>query len=290
MTDQDFPQSAAVVIPRATEGDASVSLAAELHRFLQTPEGRQALEVHLIRPVLSAARAIVATAARLREPLIEFLQGLARFQQWFEEAPEALRAALVAEGAFPHPGIMTLHDLNELIVEFRLRGPTAAVERLHRLHEELFADTDFRSRLKARWEKSRRWAILEHILRAHDAELYCVSVPAALAQAEGIVVDAMAHTGMLPGGQLRAYIAHLRTEPNLEGLAVDDFASKFLFAGFTHGSSIPRFSRHAILHGADTAYGTKRSSLLALVWVDYLLMLSEQRTTISPNQQSSSPK
>jgi hypothetical protein len=212
--------------------------------------------------------------------VVQFAQSMREWQKWIEQAPEQLRVALKDEGVFPHPQL-SLHDLNSVIQEFSKDGGAGAVHRLYTLHDELFQDEAFRRSLQCRWQASGRWAVLEQVLRAHELGLYGVSIPAALAQAEGIVVGAFRHSGQLTVKKLREYLLRLRKSPNIDGPVLDQFIDDYLFRRFVHGDGapLPRFSRHAILHGADIAYGTKDKSLTALVWVDYLLMLvSSSRT------------
>jgi hypothetical protein len=251
------------------------------HVFGSIRNVQQALE----RQVYEAVRAVVGAFDPLKmvafaEGCVQFVQNLREWQVWIEQAPEQLRAALKDEGVFPHPQL-SLHDLNSVIQEFSKDGGAGAVRRLYTLHDDLFRDEAFRHSLLCRWQASDRWAVLEQVLRAHELGLYGVSIPAALAQAEGIVAHAFHHSGRLMLRDLRDYLSRLRKGPNLDGPVLDQFINDYLFKPFTHGDGVPlpRFSRHAILHGADIAYGTKDKSLTALVWVDYLLMLvSSSRT------------
>jgi hypothetical protein len=253
----------------------------EFCEFLQSEEGRQVVRSRVYQPLLEVARGLEQALAPLRTPefasrALEFLRGLAHFNEWLEQAPLELRSAFEREGIFPHLGLLSLSELGELLVEFRRSGATAAIERLHLHYEALFADSEFRRTLAKRWQASHRWHVLEQVLKAHDAGLYAVSIPTALAQAEGIVADAVGHSGRLSGKQLRDHLVSLRTTEDIEGPAIDAFLDNFLFSPFEHGAPIPRFSRHAILHGADVGYGTKRASLVSMVWVDYLLTLCER--------------
>jgi hypothetical protein len=90
-----------------------------------------------------------------------------------------------------------------------------------------------------------------------------------------IVARALHHSGKFKQSDLLGYLSRFRKTQNLYGPVLDQFINGYLFKHFIHGDGapLPRFSRHAILHGVDTAYGTKDKSLTALVWVDYLLML-----------------
>jgi len=53
--------------------------------------------------------------------------------------------------------------------------------------------------------------------------------------------------------------------------AIKTFLFNVILVGFEHGT-IPKsfLSRHAILHGADTTYGTVTNSLKSILLFDYL--------------------
>ncbi len=254
----------------------------EFCEFLQSEEGRGLVRARIYEPLLEMARGLEQALAPLHTPefaasALKFLRGLAHFNEWVEQAPLELRSAFEHEGIFPHLGLLSLPDLGELLAEFRRSGAAAAIERLYVRYEELFADSEFRRELAKRWQRSHRWNVLEQVLQAHDSGLYAVSIPTALAQAEGIVADAVGHSGRLGGKQLREHLASLRTTEDIDGPVIEAFLDNFLFSPFEHGAPTPKFSRHAILHGADISYGTKRASLVSMVWADYLLALCERR-------------
>jgi hypothetical protein len=222
--------------------------------------GRFVEELRVSPQVIAFGKAFVQFAANLNE-----------WHEWIERAPEELRAALKDEAVLPHPRL-SLPDLASVIAEFHKDGSAAAVRRLYALHDELFGDEAFRLSLQSRWQASDRWVILEQVLRAHDLGLDGVSIPAALAQAEGIIAGAAGHSGKFYLRNFRDCLSKWRKTPSIDGPVLDHFQDS-LFHKFEHGDALPRFSRHAILHGADVAYGTKDKSLTALVWLDYLLML-----------------
>lgn len=213
----------------------------------------------------------------------EFAEMFERVGEWLKTAPEQLRQGLEDDGTIPHPEL-SLGDLARVTRAFDDRGKEGAVEVLNTLHSDLFADEDFMRRLKVRWSGSNRAPVLEQILAAHEAGLYAVSVPAGLAQAEGVVVDAVGHKGTLTAKMLLQHLATLSPDAGVHGPVVAQFINKFLFMQFHHGSSVPLFSRHAILHGADIRYGTKSNSLRTLIWIDYLLVLVRERDneTVGP--------
>lgn len=136
------------------------------------------------------------------------------------------------------------------------------------------------ARLKAiveRWESrtllARRLSILRPAVEAHIEGKYALSVPALLAQMEGVVADGFAHRGQMNGVQYKAYVGKLLSPELLRkhDEMVKDFMVEVILAGFKHGGPLPNsMSRHAILHGADTSYGTAATSLKVILLFDYL--------------------
>lgn len=216
--------------------------------------------------------------------IVSVAQKFEQVQRWMEEAPAQLREALKDAGTIPHPAL-TLEDIRTVTATFAELGSDAAVERIRLLHSELFEDETFRRGLVARWQASGRWAVLEQILKAHDEGLYYLTVPTALAQAEGIVAAMVQPHGGMKQKDLPRHISSLEKgtdekDRGLYGPSVDAFVESYLLAKFHHGDPLPAFSRHAILHGADTGYGTLDKSLRSMVWVDYLLICREEREAV----------
>lgn len=88
------------------------------------------------------------------------------------------------------------------------------------------------------------------------------------------------HQGAIKMEPLVNYLLSLQESTSLYRPSVETFVRRFLFEKFRHGDPIPAFSRHAILHGADTSYGTKDKSLRSIVWADYLLICREERAAL----------
>lgn len=122
----------------------------------------------------------------------------------------------------------------------------------------------------------RRSPILKEALAAHLDGSYFCSVPVLLAQCEGIVAEGMHHVGQMSGGDYVKYVGQLAADDDDELQAAVDNAvfsllSSVVLAPFEHGKPVKSpLSRHAILHGADVAYGTQTSSLKALLLFHYL--------------------
>ena len=224
-------------------------------------------------------QALRAEVGKFGPSILAFAQNFEQVQRWVEEAPERLREALKDAGTIPHPEL-SLEDIRTVTAAFEEFGGEAAVDRIRVLHAELFDDENFRRGLAARWRASGRRAALEQILQAHDAGFYYLTIPAALAQAEGIVAEMFQHHGDMKMKVLEDYLLSLQESTDLYGPSVETFVMRFLFEKFRHGDPVPAFSRHAILHGADTSYGTKDKSLRSIVWVDYLLLCREERAAL----------
>ncbi len=206
-----------------------------------------------------------------RASLVRYFENFLTASRWLRELPDTLRDALRASNTIPHREL-TLGDLRDIVSLAHTQGSEEAARRLNELNEALFKDPAFFKRLVSRWEKSRRWIVLKDILAAHEKGLFGTSVPAALAQAEGVVVDS------LPGhrGSVRAkhVLAHVRRDADLNELygdVIERFVTKFLLENFNHGEAVPHFSRHAILHGADITYAEESKSIKAILWLDFLM-------------------
>lgn len=122
----------------------------------------------------------------------------------------------------------------------------------------------------------RRTKILEDVIQAYIEGKYNLVVPTLLAQIEGTIAEGFSHQGNMTGKTLNSYIDQLLNDDvqYLSG-SIDSMAKKFIsqvvLVRFMHGQDIPSsLSRHAILHGADTLYGTQINALKAILLFDYI--------------------
>lgn len=134
-------------------------------------------------------------------------------------------------------------------------------------------------RMSSGWKQKvrpRRLEIMDQAIQAHNYRLYYVSVPTILAQIEGIIADNTKHKGKMSGSCLTTYLE--REFGEKEPLSLEysflEFCKTVLYDGFGHGQPIiSGLSRHAIVHGGDVDYGTKASSLKAILTFDSLQAL-----------------
>jgi hypothetical protein len=197
---------------------------------------------------------------------------LAAMSRAIKEMPAKLKDSLRDTGRVLHPDL-TGDDVLKILSTYEEDGTQAVIALVDAFHAELVADERFRTEVAARWTGSRRWPILSQVFQAHDLGLFSVSIPTALSLAEGLVVEYVGHSGQLSGRGLAQYAIDLSTEDKFFGPIVEDFVTGLLLRKFEHGVPPPAFNRHAILHGADLAYGTKENSVLAIIWLDYLMYL-----------------
>lgn len=88
------------------------------------------------------------------------------------------------------------------------------------------------------------------------------------AQLEGVIAEASNHHGRFSERKLVEYLAPIAER----GTRFERFDARLvvgeIWQGFEYGDPLPQLSRHAILHGADTGYGTPANSLKAILYFD----------------------
>ncbi len=143
---------------------------------------------------------------------------------------------------------------------------------------EFYDEPRIRKDILTEWERKtflkRRMAILRSAVEAHIRGDCPVSIPALLAQTEGIVVDYFGHRGWLGWDTYKGYVREMldARRHSSSGDLYRQFLLDVVLANFVHGESVTRgLNRHAILHGADTTYATPANSLKAVLVLDFLL-------------------
>lgn len=135
---------------------------------------------------------------------------------------------------------------------------------------------------------SRRIKILKEVVQSYSEGKYSVVVPTMLAQVEGIIAEGFNHKGSMNGSKYKGYIDILFNEDGkgitskLE-LMASNFIKNVILVQFFHGQELTStLSRHAILHGADTEYGTQINALKAIIMFDFIQeMISEKKEDIN---------
>lgn len=207
--------------------------------------------------VEKAWKNIESAARELNSLTLEFTLTLKEFQ-WppptgdFDLAD--MRSIVQMRDCLPH------EEAREQIDTFMLQrhGPAFIQERLHDWSHH-------------KWIK-KRMAILEAVMNAHIRGEYELSIPSLLPQIEGIIWEGY-HQDKHITQKAETKLASLLCSEGLDFL--DQLASEFflrtLMEDFQLDQPQPELSRHAILHGADTAYGTAVNSLKLILLFDYFL-------------------
>ncbi|WP_437313661.1 hypothetical protein [Sorangium sp. So ce385] len=236
------------------------------------------------------SRAIESAELRnlLSEALIAFQAAeaaVARFEKKGAEMAEAAHA----RGLIVPSSQMNLHDLTRLTDVYETQGATAVVSAIETEYERIFGAPEFLGSLRESWMASNllapRWPILNDALKAHTYGLFGASVPALIAQAEGIIVDLRQYTGKVNGPTLQTLLKETVDGDPFTGPLVTSFFRNVLHAAFQHGAAAGLFSRHAILHGGDLQYPSERNSRTSILLIDVLLGY-EADTLTSPTSGS----
>jgi len=126
---------------------------------------------------------------------------------------------------------------------------------------------------KKDWLKA-RIPILEEVIKAHISGNFWLSVPGILPQIEGVIAYGFKYVGYRFDKKREYYFDLLfKDQFSFSKIhkAIKQFMNKIIFIDFGHGSTPKSYlSRHAILHGGDTNYGTAENSLKAILLFNYL--------------------
>jgi len=273
------------------EGSSSGTFLDGLKIYLASPEFQEDLkrEGSVARQFVQKLEVLVPVVQALGERLSawtktedfqQLARGLAEAEKWAKGAPQKLREALANEGLVPHPLAFSLAELRELTSIFDEKGPRAAAEHLTAVHDVFLRSSEFRRESRDRWERRGRWQVFSDILSAFDANLYSVAIPPALAQAEGIIAHLFNLKGMnFPMFKQKVMELH-EDESELFGPLIVEVLNGLL-EKFEHGAPVAKLNRHAVLHGADSNYGTRENAVAAIVWADYIMFAASEYKAIA---------
>jgi len=119
-----------------------------------------------------------------------------------------------------------------------------------------------------------RLHILEAAVQAHMRGQYELSVPVVLSQIEGVIAENFGHTGRLYGKKYKTYVEQVFAGDSLGNAheLMRKFILDHILGQFEHGLPVGfDLNRHAILHGADTAYNRESTSLKAILVLDLVV-------------------
>lgn len=138
-----------------------------------------------------------------------------------------------------------------------------------------------------RWQKysflTKRIKLLEDSFDAYRIEKYSLSIPLMFAELEGTVADFFNIKGKSNMKLYKKYVLDA-----LESTQIEDYKKitkayfmNYILTDFFHGDKIPKFSRHAIMHGADVNFGTKVNNINLILTLDIIFECMDSINKIS---------
>lgn len=232
-----------------------------------------------MKPVHEALKNIQLTTSELFKS-IDYSVLIEKFQQFREvvveygSKAEKFKTYVVEMGYPPHYDLLPYEVTR--IVELYEEDQEKAITYTNDFMLKKFDHDNLQMMLEkwgnAKWTEN-RVEIFTDIMNAHKNKMYYVSIPATIAQIEGIIAQGFDHYGKMNGNHIKEYLTRLLSEVGRfsfdEGIKA--FYFKNVLASFEHGKPIRSFlSRNAILHGADVGYGTPENSLKCILLFDYI--------------------
>jgi hypothetical protein len=222
------------------------------------------------------------------QPMIKFAEAMqvqmkALDLEWIAEGiratsddVEKFKMIMVEMGYPPHEDLEIL-QIRKIVNYYLQHGMQKAKEIVEQLLIQIFNKETLEEILNSwtslEWLQT-RLPILTEGIEAHNNKKWYTSIPTLLPQIEGIIAEKFKHTGWLKQDKLKYYVELLLNKK--ETFSFDDSMQLFYFNvvldSFQHGQILESpLSRHAILHGADTNYGTELNSLRCILLLDYLI-------------------
>ncbi|WP_350302601.1 hypothetical protein [Peribacillus frigoritolerans] len=201
-----------------------------------------------------------------------------------EEDMEIFQATIVELGYPPHYDV-DIRQMRIIIRDF-IDDKKQVVEYI----DEFMAwnyDATAVYEMLIKWEGKpfldKRIQILRNVVRSHNQGMYHLSVLGIISQYEGLIVDAFKITGYVNGNIQQILLEHLLKHESMSSLGFDkvifDYYNSNILVSFRHGEELGNdISRHAILHGGHTNFGTLPISLKVILLFDYLVDVIEDLT------------
>lgn len=225
---------------------------------------------------LGEVQSVVAQkSAPIAELLAQEKERREQLRRWFETV-DADNRWLLSMG---WPTLMhgPLNAASHLRARCKSLSPNAGRKAVDKAIIAYYSEDRIRTHILTKWENNsflkRRIAILRSAVDAHIRRDYALSVPAILAQTEGLVADYFGYRGQVQWNRVKSHVEQLLTDGGVSKWndLYRQFVSNVVLRGFVHGKPVRDLNRHAILHGADIDYATAAKSLKAILILDFLL-------------------
>lgn len=137
-------------------------------------------------------------------------------------------------------------------------------------------DDEYMDEIINGWSKydflSNRINLFNDAIYAHKIEKYSLSIPLLLSQLEGTVSEFFNVKGKSKMKSYKGYVEDILEKNKIthDKKILKAYFMNFVLENFVYGDKIPKFSRHAILHGADIDFGTKINSINLIITLNII--------------------
>jgi len=163
---------------------------------------------------------------------------------------------------WPPPGLLPAILLDQISLSFE-NGQLTSQD-----IDEIFVQLYNKDRLQEMlntWSEQglfpHRMKILSEAIAAHIEGRFELSIPTLLPQIDGIIADINEHVGRMNTKNTKDGLESIFARNSRFDRISKTFYLSILLEDFEWQDTIPFFSRHAILHGADTNYASASNSL-----------------------------
>ncbi len=117
-----------------------------------------------------------------------------------------------------------------------------------------------------------RMRLFKDAMYAHKIGKYSLSIPLLLAELEGTIAEFCDIKGKSDMKEYKNYVSDIlgKSKYSPDNEITKAYFMNNVLEGFFFGDKIPRFSRHAILHGADVNFDTKVNSINLIITLDII--------------------
>ncbi len=194
--------------------------------------------------------------------------------------PADVQEVLTQCGYPPSPRL-SLTEYQDVLLSFKAKGAEAASQLLKTAYRGLLADSQVCREMLVDWEANpllaKRLPILREALEATAEKRYNLAIPVFIANLEGLMADSRKESGYMASNKYKSLMGELAGTDKFFGPSMEGFVSSVLLVQFCHGDPLPDLSRHAILHGGDTEYGTEENAVRVVALFDYVQELLTSR-------------
>jgi len=231
---------------------------------------------------------IGAIGRQIQETLNSFnfrerLLDLRRLAERAEEATLNFKTIMIELGFPPHD-FMPINITGRVIQLHEKKGIEYTKRFLERYMCMFIYNKERLIDMRNSWQQAewleKRLPIISTIIKGHLNGYYMLTVPAMLAQIEGVLVEGILKLeAVAPDEQIKYKHQKSFLGQFLLGdkgsfsfdEQIEEFYLNTVLVNFDRGKEVESdLSRHAILHGEDVSYGTKINSLKGILIFDYL--------------------